>query len=244
MSNIKYSDAVKAFSALGYDFDSFEDAIPLFDIYADRFPEWEYGYCETKDGYELPKREFYKDFQKVINCTYDIINMLGTTEMYVATQYNYRETFALYDSIKDINSEVRAYLRNKKVNLDSKTAFLVNMHDEKNIVEALFESSFTAFNHIALMDINNGYVIAPTHHFSVRFYIAQNILDVARNIAEHCGTEMYVYRDNAMIKKGDVPSNPERCLYCHKKLCTNQTITKDNDAVCDKCLMKYCSIDR
>lgn len=240
MSTMKYIDVLKIFSALGYDFDSFEDEVPLFDIYADRFPEWEYGYCETEDGYVLPKREFYKDFQKVINCTYDIINNLGTTEMYVASQYKYRDTFSLREN-EEINSEVRLYLHDKKVNLDSKTSFSINVFDERNILEALFESCFTAFNHIALIDVKNGYVIAPTHHFSVRFYLARDILDVSRDMAEYHGIEMYIYQDSHMAKNGDI-LNRERCLYCHKKLYESQALSKDKTLVCKKCMRKYCEM--
>lgn len=242
INKITRNDILKLTRRLGVDLNNFIDDIPLFDIYADRNPEWEYGQT-TEKGIALPRREFYRDYIRILSCVYDIFDLLGIKTLYVIPLYPYRSFLGLYDNTKDIVSELRHILTDRNINLDSKTGFEVDVHIEKNVIEAILEASFRDYLHILLLSEERKCIIEPSHHFSIRYYMEEADFDAIRVLVESNDVELFLYES----KNIPVPTfyackafgNIARCVYCYKKITNTGYMHNDGFYMCEKCKNKY-----
>lgn len=195
---------------------------PVVEYYSDR--EWDWGYEETH-GYNGTRREFYRDFEFLMQSLRTLLNTIGEDKIYIIPtnaycEYKYFER-ALEQTF-DIISEIRDILSANEIKVGTRSSLLIDINTEFEVIEAFSEAAFRGHCGVSFFCPNNGISVEPWHHSNLLFRSSADepFAKICRDLVDK---QKFDHIRMFLPKSGDVYDlqlkkqclNAKRCTYCY-----------------------------
>ena len=239
---VSLQDIKKIMHDKGFDYQDYFEMKPLFDVY--HAHEWDHGY-EQNHGYSGSRRQFYRDFEKMLTFLYDFFSFLNVNKVLLVPRVGYTyNAWLLNEELYDMSCEIKAMLESNGIHINSKSGLYLDVLNDRNIVEMICEASFRGVREFLFLLDDYEIIITPWHHMNFMFYTQDRALaEKAGDIARNAGVEIFMCNGNDYLGEEFSLSYEKaegNCAFCGKKIENPLYVSaEDNAFACETCVDKF-----
>lgn len=166
--------------------------MPMYGVYHQR--EWDRGYDGTS-GFAGTRREFYRDFEEILEFVREYIQVTKCTECVIAP-FNRMRQFEIRDEGNDIYDEIYCILKKCNVKSNSQSGIKIDLEKEFYILEAIIEGAFRGIALQCVFFNEIDVLVTPTHHFELPFWTYEALVQpkLIKSLSEKYANLIYYQR--------------------------------------------------
>ena len=150
--------------------------LPFFGFY--HAHEWDHGY-ESSYGFKGKRREFYSDMNECISLILEYISYYAIEDVIIAPFHKVNQ-FSIKDKNNDIYLEIRDFLRDHDIRLNSQSGVALTVKGNQQIIDMVVEGNLRGISELSFYFPKSKTIISPNHHFDFSFHT--NFFDTGKEI--------------------------------------------------------------